>query len=80
MKTCECKVCVDERRWRDALNITTPEAEKVFREMIMRLEAAETDACVSSEIFKGRWPGSQEILERSLSIVRQSQNDATCAC
>lgn len=71
--SCTCQVCEDTKRWEKALNPTTPEARAAFDEMLSRIEGAETDATVSSEIFKGRWPGSIEILERSLSIARESQ-------
>jgi len=77
--SCTCETCTAIDRWAKALKPETPEAKEAFEEMLMRLEAAETDAVVAQEVFAGRWPGSVEILERSLSIARESEKNATCA-
>lgn len=68
---CECKVCKDDKRWRDVIkNGTVDDRFEVYNEMQSRIELAETDASIYRAILDGTWPNALEILERSLEIIK----------
>ena len=54
--TCECKVCLNFRRWIDAINPQTEEALAALDEILTDLANAETDAVYWKMKFKGTWP------------------------
>lgn len=55
MTECNCRVCVDHRRWLAALNPQTEEAKKAFDEMCTQLEAYSTDAVYYRMKLEGAW-------------------------
>ena len=70
---CQCGVCKTLRRWREVLEIDTPEKEEVFNEIVTIWETESTDAQWGREVLKGTWPNAEESLENALARVRASK-------
>ena len=67
---CQCGVCKTLRRWREVLQIDTPEKDEVFDEIVTVWETESTDASYYRAILDGSWPNAEKILEESLSRIR----------
>ena len=72
---CQCGVCKTLRRWREVLQIDTPEKEEVFDEIVTVWETEATDASWGRAILDGSWPNAEQILEQSLADIRAKKAD-----
>jgi len=70
MSECNCKICIDHKRWYAALNPQTPEAKAAFDDMLTEIEGASTDASVWRCIFEGNWPSAEQQLTGALERIR----------
>jgi hypothetical protein len=60
MARCSCDSCKFTRRY---LRAIAPVRSKFLEDVLLRLEAAETDRDVNQLVIEGKWPGSAEILQ-----------------
>lgn len=68
--TCECTTCKRHRSWRSVLVIDTPEKEVAFDNILESLIDAETDVEYYRALFRGEWPGSEDVLTHALYKIR----------
>jgi hypothetical protein len=58
--SCNCASCKFTRRY---LREIAPVRSKFLEDVLLRLEAAETERDVNRLVIEGRWPSSAEILK-----------------
>ena len=68
---CNCTLHQQIKRWKDALNPQTPEAEAAFNEMLDAWENAETDVHYYRAILDGSWPTAVEQLTAALEGAKK---------
>lgn len=61
---CECTVCQYSRKVQANLEGLPPEKKAFFEDMYDILIHTEMDRDYYREIIRGRWPGSDEIIQR----------------
>jgi hypothetical protein len=69
---CHCEVCKFTRRY---LRAIAPVRSKFLEDVLLRLEAAETERDVNQLVIEGKWPSSAEIL-KAHGWVRDAQATA----
>ena len=78
---CQCSTCKCFSRWREVLQIDTPEKEEVFGQMLERIESAETDLIWHKEVINGNWVNADKVLEiwglRRERILQKNNNEPT---
>lgn len=66
---CDCKICRRNRKFEQMLIGLRDEQREFFLYIDTLLEGAETDASHYRAILEGKWPNSQEYLERALARI-----------